>query len=108
MSKVARPKLGTKKERLQNKEYWNCHKWDYWRIDSRARQQVLKQLRRMNVPEIYFAGIDVARVGKLKSRAEASAAEGRTDPLIIKRGLVVVDGKNNIMLIHLPTAVPEG
>lgn len=51
--------------------------------------------------------MNVARHKTVRLRALALASEGRTDPLVITRGLVIVDGENNSMLIFLPWAVPE-
>lgn len=79
-----------------------------WAVKNYTRAIILAQLLSMGMPESYFPEIDVARHENLQKRASARASQGLTDPIVIRRGLVIVDSNNNIMLIFLPAAVPEG
>ena len=78
-----------------------------WAVKNTTRAIVLAKLLSMGMPETYFPEIDVVRHEKLKNRALPQGSQGLVDPLVITRGLVIVDGKNNIMLIFLPKAMPE-
>lgn len=81
-----------------------------WAAKNTTRPIILDKLRGMHMRESCFPDIDVARHDVLKNRVKKLSKLARGGPgdlIVIIRGLVIVDSKNDIMLIYLPGAVPE-